>query len=182
MFKPGVQRKGLTERRRRRRQHDEGCRIVLEGVAKNPRSSYSMAAYELQRAGIRPPRGGDRWNTGQVWRICKRLGFDLNNGRKFGELPRCMGCHARTGWQSAAGLCRRCNAREARGRKREYEEWSRSRRFGEIKKRMAELQAELDALKAGRRLYTKRNPRPTHRFGKPIKYRLPKDELKRSGG
>jgi len=182
MWKPGVQRKGLTERRRRRLKHDEFCRSVLEKVARGPVSSYARAAYELEKAGIRPRRGGDRWSRGQVWKMCKRLGLDMSNGRKFGDLPRCMGCHVKTGWQSSQGLCRRCNARATKQRYRDYQEWSRSRRFAEIRTKMAELQEELDALKAGRRLYTKRNPRPTHRFGKPVTYRLAGENAKRSGG
>jgi len=182
MFKPGVQRKGLTERRRRRIRHDERCRGVLEKVAKNPRSSYTMAVRELERANIRAPRGGVRWNTGQAWRIARRLGLDLNNGRGFGELPRCVTCDAHTGWRSERGQCRQCNKLEHHRHQMAAQDSQRKGRIWEVERRLQELRAELKDLKEGRRHYPKRHSRPTRRFGKPITYRLGGEERKRSGG
>ena len=173
----GVQVKGLQKRQLRQAVHDERCRPVLEKVARMQKKSYTIAVHVLTRARVPSPRGGP-WRPGAVRLIAKRLGLDVSCGSRFGELPRCMGCHRHTGWRSEAGMCRRCNGGRKKERQAGYQEWNRTEEIQQTKMKLQYYKDKLEALRSGRRHYSRQHPEPTHKFGKPIKYRLARGKPK----
>lgn len=164
----GVQVKGLQTRQYRMVLHDERCRRVLERVAKGAhgRSSLASAVQLLKREGV-PAPNGKAWHRMTVWRIAKRLGIELGTGRAFNEKARCPRCNDEVPrmWGGECGNCRR-----RQGLKRKYRtNDSRVADLREAKAKLRYYQDKVDALRQGRRHYSRQHPELTHRFGKPIK-------------
>lgn len=163
-----VQVKGLQTRQYRMVLHDERCRRVLERVAKGAhgRPGLASAVQMLEREGV-PAPNGKTWHRMTVWRIAKRLGIELGTGRAFNEKARCPRCNDEVPrmWGGECGNCRR-----RQGLKRKYRtNDSRVVDLREAKAKLRYYQDKVDALRQGRRHYSRQHPEPTHRFGKPIK-------------
>ena len=164
----GVQVKGLQRRQYKRVLHDERCRRVLERVAKGAHGHPGLASAVqlLEREGV-PAPNGKAWHRMTVWRIAKRLGIELGTGRAFNEKARCPRCNDEVP-RMWGGECRNCRRRQ--GLKRKYR--TNDLRIADLREAKAQLryyQDKVDALRQGRRHYSRQHPEPTHRFGRPVK-------------
>ena len=171
MFKPGVQQKGLAERRRRQAVHDELCRVELLRFLRRYRGRHDKPTLKAAadwmnfETGIGPPRGG-LWTTKSVHRVALRLGLVITCGRAFGEWPRCPRCDRQMGRWFSDDQCHSC---EQRALRIEVHGDARRANLADAKAKLEYYREKVRVLSQGRRFYPPGHSRPTHRFGRPIR-------------